>query len=533
MAIDRRGFLKASAAQAAAVGLLASGCAKTHPGADPVARGVNPFRHGVASGDPLPDRVILWTRVSPHADRLGEPIETHWWIARDPLGLDVVAGGAVEARPDRDYTVKVDATGLEAATDYYYGFLTRTGLSAIGRTRTLPRGEVENVRLAFASCANYPQGFFNAYRCLAERGDLDVVLHLGDYLYEYGNGEYGDGTALGRVPDPVHEAITLVDYRRRHATYKADRDLQAAHARHPWITIWDDHESANNSHPLGAENHDPATEGDWSIRKLAAIRAYHEWMPIRELPTGHFRHFRFGSLLDLIMLDTRLHGRDPEVAQRDVLAAADPGRTLLGADQEQWLFETLSDSERSGTIWRVLGQQIMVSPVSFDGVDFNPDSWNGYRGSRDRLLAHLGAEGVDNVVFLTGDVHSSWVFEVPAPSDSPGSVACAVELVTPAVSSPALGSTGVWEERRARLHARTPHLKYSNFDDHGFVVLDVTPARVRAEYLYTESPKTSSGISWCGAAFEVASGTNRVERVESDRCPGPTAGTPVDEGAAR
>ena len=415
MAIDRRAFLKASAAQAAVVGLAASGCAVTHPGAAPIARGANPFRHGVASGDPLADRVILWTRVSPFEDRLGEPVETHWWIARDSLGLDVVAGGVVEAQADRDYTVKIDATGLAPASDYSYGFLTRTGLSPIGRTRTLPRGEVDHVRLAFASCANYPQGFFNAYRCLAERDDLDVVLHLGDYLYEYANGEYGDGTALGRVPDPVEEAISLEDYRRRHATYKADRDLQAAHARHPWITIWDDHESANNSHPLGAENHDPETEGDWTTRKLAAIRAYHEWMPIRELPTGHYRRFEFGSLLDLIMLDTRLHGRDPEVANRDEAGAADPSRTLLGADQEQWLFGALSDSARSGALWRVLGQQVMVAPVSFDGVDFNPDSWNGYRGSRDRLLEYIGAESIDNVVFLTGDVHSSWVFEVPAP----------------------------------------------------------------------------------------------------------------------
>ncbi len=530
MAMDRRAFLKATAAQAAVVGLAASGCAATHPGADPIARGVNPFRHGVASGDPLADRVILWTRVSPFEDRLGEPIETHWWIARDSLGLDVVAGGVVEARADRDYTVKIDAAGLEPATDYTYGFLTRTGLSPIGRTRTLPRGEVDHVRLAFASCANYPEGFFNAYRCLAKRDDLDVVLHLGDYIYEYANGDYGDGTALGRVPDPVGEAISLEDYRRRHATYKADLDLQAAHARHPWITIWDDHESANNSHPLGAENHDPRIEGDWTTRKLAAIRAYHEWMPIRELPTGHYRRFGFGSLLDLIMLDTRLHGRDPEVAKGDEAGAADPSRTLLGADQEQWLFDALSDSQRSGAVWRVLGQQIMVAPVSFDGTDFNPDSWNGYRGSRDRLLEHIGAEGIDNVVFLTGDVHSSWVFEVPAPQGGQEGAARAVEFVTPAVSSPALGGTGVWKKRRARLHARTPHLKYSNFDDHGFVVLDLTPARVRAEYVYTESPKVSSGSCWCGAAFAVASGTNRVERIESDRCPASTAGESAAEG---
>ncbi len=525
MAIDRRGFLKASAAQAAIVGFGATASAKRHPGAAPVTRGVNPFAHGVASGDPQSDRVILWTRVSPIADRLGEPVETHWWIARDSLGLEVVAGGTVDALPGSDYTVKVDASGLEPNTDYHYGFLTETGLSPIGRTRTLPAGDAEHVRMAFASCANYPNGFFNAYACLAERDDVDVVLHLGDYLYEYGNGEYGDGTSLDRIPDPVHEMVTLEDYRRRHASYKSDPDLRAAHARHPWITIWDDHETANNSHPSGAENHDPSLEGDWETRKLAGIRAYYEWMPIRELPTGLFRSFRFGGLVDLIMLDTRLHGRDPEAPPKDTAAASDPKRTLLGEDQKDWLFGELADSHDVGTAWRVIGQQIMVAPVSFDGVDFNPDSWNGYRASRARVLDHLEAEGIDNVVFLTGDVHSSWVFEVPAPSDaeedydpvtSAGSRA--VEFVAPAVSSPPLGVAEGWQARPQQILARTPHLKYANFEDQGFVILDVTRDRVRAEYVYTDSAKVRSRRSRCAATFETRSGTNRVERVEPDRC---------------
>ena len=525
MAIDRRNFLKATAAQAALLSVNAAGCAKRHPGAAPIPRSTNPFRHGVASGDPLADRVILWTRVSPFEDRIGEPIETGWWIAGDPLGLDVVAGGSVEATPEKDYTVKIDARGLEAGKGYYYGFMTHTGLSPIGRTRTLPREDVASVRMAFASCSNYPAGFFNAYACLAERDDVDVVLHLGDYLYEYGNGEYGDGTPLGRIPDPEHEVLTLEDYRRRHATYKTDDDLQAAHARHPWITIWDDHETANNSHPTGAENHDPKTEGDWETRKLAGIRAYYEWMPIRELPTGLFRSFRFGELLDLIMLDTRLHGRDPEAAPKDNVAAEDEARTLLGDDQRGWLFDALSDSKRSGSSWRVIGQQIMVAPVSFDGTDFNPDSWNGYRASRNRVLDHLEAGGIDNVVFLTGDVHSSWVFDVPAPSTSgvrydpeTGAGSRAVEFVTPAVSSPPLGESEVWNDRQQGVLDRTPHLKYVDSKAHGFVILDVERERVRAEYVYTDSAKIQSRHSRCAAAFEVRSGTNHVEQIELDRC---------------
>ncbi len=527
MAIDRRGFLKTSAAQAAVLGLGAAGPNTRHPGAAPVLRGANPFLHGVASGDPLADRVILWTRVSPYDDRIGEPIETHWWIARDSLGLEVVAGGSVVASPATDYTVKVDASGLEPGSDYYYGFLTQTGLSPIGRTRTLPRDDVEHVRMAFASCANLPAGFFNGYACMAERDDIDVVLHLGDYLYEYGNGEYGDGTSLGRIPDPIHETLTLEDYRRRHASYKADPDLQAAHARHPWITIWDDHETANNSHPGGAENHDPSLEGDWQIRKLAGIRAYHEWMPIRELPTGLYRSFRFGELVDLVMLDTRLHGRDPEVVPMDNVAASDPSRTLLGEDQKDWLFDELSNSQRAGSAWRVIGQQIMVSPVSFGGVGFNPDSWNGYRATRMRVLDHLENEGIDNVVFLTGDVHSSWVFDVPAPSGSEkdydrttGAGSRAVEFVTPAVSSPPLAAAESWRTREQEILDRTPHLKYANFSEQGFAILDLRRERVRAEYIFTGSAKTKSRRSRCAAVFEARSGTNCAERVESDLCQG-------------
>jgi alkaline phosphatase D len=528
VAIDRRSFLKASAAQAAllgaAVGSGVAGCA-THAGAPAIPRGVNPFRHGVASGDPLADRVMLWTRVSPFEDRLGEPIETHWWISRDTLGLEVIDGGTVQALPEKDYTVKVDAGGLEPGTDYYYGFMSLTGLSPIGRTRTLPGVGVDGVRLAFASCANYPNGFFNAYACIAEREDLDVVLHLGDYLYEYGNGEYGDGTALDRIPDPLHEILNLEDYRRRHATYKRDPDLQAAHARHPWITIWDDHESANNSSPVGAENHDPATEGDWTLRKLAAIRAYYEWMPIRELPRGLFRQFAFGDLFDLIMLDTRLHGRDPEAALKDNAAADDPARTLLGADQRQWLFDALSESQRGPAKWRVIGQQIMVAPVSFNGTDFNPDSWNGYRADRDRLLDYLVEDGIDNVVFLTGDVHSSWVYDIPPPkgrgpvyNPATGAGSRAVEFVGPAVSSPALGSGSDWSERAAKIDAQTPHLQYWNLEEQGFVILDVTRKRVRAEYMFTALAATRSKRARCGPVFEARAGSNHAIRLDDATC---------------
>ncbi|HEB88099.1 MAG TPA: alkaline phosphatase [Deltaproteobacteria bacterium] len=536
MAIDRRRFLKASALQAVLVGTGSGmagmgivGCA-SHPGAAGVEPGTNPFRHGVASGDPLADRVVLWTRVSPDRNRMREPIEVGWWVSRDRLGSDVVASGRTRARPERDYTVKIDAGGLEPASDYYYGFESPTGSSPTGRTRTLPVGPVDHVRLAFASCANYPQGFFNAYSCIANRDDLDVVLHLGDYLYEYGNGEYGDGTPLGRIPDPIHEAIDLEDYRRRHATYKSDPDLQAAHARFPWITVWDDHESADNAYKNGAENHD-ADEGDWSTRKLAAILAYHEWMPIRELPTGLFRSFRFGDLVDLVMLDTRLHGRDAQPPSGDDAAARDPDRTLLGDDQTSWLLDRLSESNRDGVIWRVIGQQVVVAPLTGGTSFFNPDSWDGYRENRRQILDHLEQQEIDNVVFLTGDIHSAWAFDIPPAPGSGGTYdpatgkgARAVEFVAPAVSSPPLATSVHAHRLIDGIDERLPHLRYKNLEENGFVLLDLTPERVRAEFVFTDPVGRRSARSHGERAFETLSGSNHLSRQDS-----PAA---VDDGEA-
>jgi alkaline phosphatase D len=517
MAIDRRGFLKASAAQGALLGVgisagaSLSGCA-SHPGASAVRHGANPFVHGVASGDPLADRVILWTRVSPDELRPGEPIAVDWWIARDAEGLDRVNGGRVEAVAERDFTVKIDATGLEAGSDYYYRFSSDAGATSVGRTRTLPGAgtEVEQLRFAVASCSNYPQGFFNAYAAIALRDDFDAVLHLGDYIYEYGNGEYGDGTSLDRIPDPVHETLSLEDYRRRHAIYKADPDLQAAHARHPWITVWDDHESADNSSREGAVNHGPAlSEGRWTSRRLAAIRAYYEWMPIRELPTGLFREFHFGDLVHLVMLDTRLVGRDEQGENGDHEAAKDPARSLLGVEQESLFLKALSGAEGRGAAWKIVGQQVIVSPLTEGEGYFNADTWDGYRESRRRVLDHIDREGIEGVVFLTGDYHSSWAFEVPPPlgSSDPydaetGEGARAVEFVAPAVSSPPLGRSPRAREIYGDAASRFPHLKYLDLDRQGYIILDLTHERVRAQWMYTGD----------------SAGTNRLQRVEEGAC---------------
>jgi alkaline phosphatase D len=515
MVMDRRRFLQTGAVRVAGVGVGLAACAK-HPGAAGVSAGTNPFGHGVASGDPLSDRIILWTRVSPDSRRPFERIQVDWWIAADRLGLKIVGRGRTEASSDRDYTVKVDAEGLQAGSEYYFGFSTRDGASPVGRTRTLPVASVRHVRMAVTSCANYPQGFFNVYAAIAARDDLEVVLQLGDYLYEYENGGYGDGAALGRILDPDHEAVSLEDYRRRHAIYKSDPDLQAAHGRHPWITVWDDHEIANNARRDGAENHDES-EGEWSKRKLSAIRAYYEWMPIRELPTQLFRQFRFGALADLVMLDTRLHGRDDQPPLGDHEAASLSSRSLLGEDQTRWLLDSLSASQAAGVVWRIIGQQVVFAPFTDGESFFNPDSWDGYRDNRRLVLDHLAQESIDNVVFLTGDLHSAWAMEVPPPLSSNrdydserGRGSQAVEFVTPAVSSPPLGRSPRAKKLFEEIGNRISHGKYMNLDENGFVILDLTHERARAEFIYVDTVLERSQATHLGPTLQTPSGTNQL-----------------------
>ena len=334
MAVSRRRFLGALGVSVVA----ASAVRET--------RASHVFPHGLASGDPLQDRVILWTRVA------GPPeTDVRWSVAADSDMRKVVARGTRRTDRSRDWTVKIDVTGLDGGTTYFYQFEAFGERSPLGRTRTLPVGRVERLKLAFTSCANMPSGYFNVYACIAERDDLDAVVHLGDYLYEFANVVYGDGSRLGRTPVPDREILTLGDYRVRHAQYKRDPDLRELHRRHPFIAVWDDHEIANNAWRDGGSNHQPL-EGDWEARKAAATRAYFEWMPIRENVSGAgpiYRSFPFGDLADLVMLDTRLVGRDQQPRFDDLAAMNHPNRTLLGAAQESWLLSELDRSKRVAT----------------------------------------------------------------------------------------------------------------------------------------------------------------------------------------
>ena len=511
MPITRRKFIQGAAASAAFIP-LAIRAEQAAP--EPAQR---LFRHGVASGDPLTDRVVLWTRVTPPATRSATgPIDVQWQIAADEKLGQIVARGTTQAAAERDFTVKVDAGSLQPGRPYYYAFTTGGEQSPIGRTKTLP-DRADRLRFGSVSCSNYPAGYFNVYRCLANRPDLDAVIHLGDYIYEFANGRYGDGSASGRVPLPAGEASTLEDYRSRYATYRSDVDLQEAHRLHPFVVVWDDHESANDAWSGGAGNHDPS-KGDWAVRLNAAYRAYLEWMPIRESNgTGIrlYRSFRFGDLADVVMLDTR-GLRDRQVPGNDFKALADPGRSLLGAAQEAWLFDQLRSSQRAGSRWRILGQQILFATLAFPGLPVgNPDLWDGYIPARNRVFDLLASDKITDVAILTGDIHSSWAFDIPRnpwngydPTTGAGSVA--VEFVTPAISSPPFFASAELRERAAKLRPLARHLKFLEGEKNGYTLIDVTRERIQAEWYHVDTVAKRSDTEAKAASFVCERGSSRL-----------------------
>ncbi len=487
------------------------------------------FRHGVASGDPLADRVILWTRVTPPTVLVAAapPVDVRWTVATDPALARVVTSGSVRTSADRDFTVKVDAAGLEPGTTYYYAFTAAGERSVIGRTRTLPPAGTTRVRLALAACSNYPAGFFHAYGRIAARDDLDAVVHLGDYIYEYENGYFGDGTELGRIPQPNQEIVSLADYRLRYSVYRTDPDLQEAHRQHPFIVVWDDHELADNASREGAVNHQPDTEGTWAARKAAAYRAYLEWLPIREQAGPDirlYRSFRFGTLADLIMLDTRAL-RDLQVSPNDLAALERASRSMLGSAQERWLHEQLRASARAETAWRLLGQQVIFSRLSPPGRAVGTsDPWDGYPATRDRILDLLETERIRDVAILSGDIHSAWGNDIPrnpwsgyAPRNGAGSLA--VEFVTPAVSSSPLFWDGRAEERAAALMQNVPSVRYMDGGSNGYTVVDITPDRLQADWYFVGNVWARAATERFGGGMVCERGTSHLERASAPAAP--------------
>lgn len=513
------------------------------------------FLHGVASGDPLADRVVLWTRVS------GMPgdatkVTVSWTVAQDEAMTDVVATGTSTARAAEDWTVHVDVSGLEPATFHWYAFEVNGTRSPIGRTRTSRAPEDPGeIRLGVVACAALPAGYFNAYRHLANH-DVDLVVHLGDYIYESYRSEQRDH-AVPAAP------VTLEEYRGRYRQYRSDPDLQLLHRRHPVATVWDDHEVAGNAWAQGASSHQSSTQGSFGQRREAAMQAYFEWLPIRrpdtDRPSRLWRSLRLGAAAELIVLDTRHDGRDRQVDARNPdprPALEDPGRSMFSIEQREWLAERLKHSEAT---WRLVANQVLFSPFGLalpdplsslgsrfgilaDGVAINPDSWDGYGGERARVLATLADKAASNTVFLTGDVHSSWAFEVPGLEGATSPAA--VELVVPAVSSVPFGRLlGGADDLvgeylgggnlintlvTSAFESQLDHLRWSEIVSNGYVLASVTPERVWAEWWHIEGVGPDDKGRHRGAAWQINAGTSRL--VEGDPSKAPR---PRDEASGR
>jgi alkaline phosphatase D len=538
LAPRRRTVVKAAAATAGAT-LVAVPLAAAIPAR---AATVTPaFLHGVASGDPLPDGVLLWTRVTPTPEAipgsgLGPDTEVSWTVATDKAFTQIVAKGSTTATAASDHTVKADIRGLSPATDYWFRFSAGGTDSPAARTRTAPAADaaVPNLRFGVVSCANWEAGHFAAYRHLAARGDLDAWLHLGDYIYEYGTGEYGTRDTVVRPHAPAHEILTLADYRTRHGRYKTDPDLQALHAAAPCVAIWDDHEIANDAWSGGAENHTEGAEGSYAARRDAAKQAYFEWMPVRPAIAGTtYRRLRFGKLADLSLLDLRSF-RSQQAALGNG-SVDDPERTLTGRAQLDWLKAGLKSSD---TTWRLVGNSVMVAPFAIgslsaellkplaellglpkEGLALNTDQWDGYTDDRRELLAHLRSNAIRNTVFLTGDIHMAWANDVPVNAGTyPLSASAATEFVVTSVTSDNLDDIVKVPEGTVSaiaaplIRAANRHVHWVDTDRHGFGVLDITAARAQMDYyVLSDRTKADATASWA-RSYRTRSGTQKVER---------------------
>ena len=477
------------------------------------------FNHGVASGDPTHSNIIIWTKITKNTNL---KIDVDWQISNKKDFSNVISNGKTKSHSYNNFTVKIDAKiPLKYnAESIYYRFFVNNNFSPVGKTKTLPISNPDKFNLAFCSCSNYPAGFFNAYREIALDDDIDLVLHLGDYLYEYGADGYAteDAKKLNRVVDPVSEIVSLDDYRRRHALYKSDKDLQLLHSQKPMIPVWDDHEFANDSWKNGAENHS-YDEGYFATRKANALKAYYEWMPIRESNSKLkiWRKFEIGTLFQLFMLDTRSIYRDKQLNldnyfknstfnKKQYIKDLQKKRNLVGTEQFKWLDKNINKNFK----WSVIGQQILLSPtvlpkifskldknlfpnflhkyLKIGGMDipYNTDSWDGYPRERNKLLKILSKS--QSSIVLTGDTHNSWISNLY--NDMHNFIG--VEIATPSITSP--NSVDIFRSKTVDIDKDfikyNKNLKWTNGSGKGFVKLTIESNQIEAKFIYVNTVKS-------------------------------------------
>ncbi len=445
-----------------------------------------PFIYGVASGDPLTDRIILWTKLAPADTTVAYTV--NWRIATDTGFTQIINSGSVTTDSISDFTVKTDATGLQPNTIYYYDFESNGVFSAQGRTKTAPTGNINQLRFAVATCAKFSKGYFNAYGRIADRDDLDAVIHLGDYIYE--SNQSNDDI---RPMEPNLRCETLPHFRTRYKQYHTDPDLIRARQLLPWINVWDDHETGNDCWLNGSE-HFPDS-ADYALVKEAATKAYFEWMPIRQdsvNPSKIYRDFSFGNLADLVMLDTRREGREQQLIfiPANTVAINDTNRTILGNQQFNWLTSKLSASTAK---WRLIGQQVMMAPALLFNTPVNEDQWDGYPAERTKLYNHILNNDIKNVVVLTGDIHASFAnnlpYDIAQYNDTTGAGSVGVEFITPAICSSESPFSNI---SFSGVKMQDPHIQWADFVQNGYMILNVTPQKVQGDFYFVITDSVSS-----------------------------------------
>lgn len=508
------------------------------------------FPYGVASGDPLPDRVILWTALAnlPNSGIHKLTLE----IATDSSFQQITQSKEIETSSEKGYTCKVDAEGLKPGNTYFYRFQYKDQYSPVGRTQTAAIDR-DLIKLAVVSCSNFQHGFFTAYKHIIEKDEVDAIVHLGDYIYEYGASKLKRKMS-SRIHQPAHEIVQLQDYRQRYAQYRMDSNLREAHRLFPFIVVWDDHETSNNAHSTGAQNHQ-TSEGTWAKRKAASKQAYLEWMPIRaEQNEPIYRNFSFGGLAELIMIDTRLEARDPQIYSARDSSILDQSRNMLGSTQRSWLMNKLKSSQAK---WKLIGNQVLFAPLYGAHIhkrleDALGDIWDGYPAERCRLTYFLKDENISDVVILTGDFHSSVAFEVPLDdwnfpagkrnipyNPKTGEGAVAVEFSTPSISShnfddfanyvvkfrPLSRSAAKYIQGRFQKNYKrnkafpnkkqpiNPHLKYMNLVDHGYYQLNINQASIEVHYFLNRHNRKPNKNLKRKKSFQVNAGTHYIEEI--------------------
>lgn len=510
------------------------------------------FPYGVAAGDPYDDSAILWTHPVPADNTTKDPVCLQYQVSKsqDFSQGNIVDYGYAWTTSDVDYSYKVETSNLKPLTKYSYRFFAchdHSLVSPTGHFKTLPESNdnhVDKLNIAVFSCSNLPFGYFNAYRGAAESDDVDLAMHIGDYIYESAGdgskGSYGDGRALNRVPLPNKEIYTLDDYRQRYASYRLDKDLQTLHQKKAWLLVWDDHEVADNSYNHGTADSNNTAAGTkegvtFTDRKRSAVKAYYEWMPIRQVDTTDglriWRKFQYGKLADISMLDTRNYDRDTTdlyYNTKEIAAISnDTNRSLMGGKQERWFYKNLVQSQERGAIWKVVGQQIIVNHLHYGQPTFeiNYDAWDGYKANRRRMFNTIKENNIDNTIFLAGDSHAAWVYDAiyeqwenntKAYDPSTGQGAFGVEFAGTAVSSPSsYGKTLTKEQYTAnakRLVTINRNLQYADGGTRGYFTLSLSKKEANANFYGFFNNTLPDAKQELLATFNVKRGANHLTR---------------------